>query len=50
MKLLKLISATMEVARQFKVLFAERAQAPDQLKKVPQASTQTASNIRRKRR
>jgi len=50
MRLLRLVSATMVVARQVQVLFAERAQAPDQLKKDPRASTQTASSNRRKRR
>jgi len=50
MKLLKLVLATMEVARQAQLLFAERAQSPDQRKTDPQESTQTASSNRRKRR
>lgn len=50
MKLLKLVLATMEVARQAQVLFAERAHPRINVKTDPQESTQTASSNRRKRR
>lgn len=50
MKLLKLLLATMEVAKGFQVLFAARAQSPDQRNTDPQESTQATCSNRRKRR